>query len=572
MSVDYEALLGDGGSPVPTVAQMPGSTATVPVVLPGDFAMGAHEGADRVNSSIALWSSPIQSIDADILPEKSTIEGRTRDMLRNDSFVQGGSQLHKDNIVGSHYLANARPSSKLVFGKMDDVWEEEFQEEVEENWELYSDSPDHWVDAARTNNLTSMVRLATGIHLMSGEVLATAEWIRTDNAPFNTAVQMVDIDRLSTDPMSMNDPMVRAGVRFNSQDAPIAYQIRTRQVNDFGVLPFEMPVWKEVPIYRPWGRRQVIHLFEQLRPEQTRGVSEMASALKAMKITHTFRDIQLQNAVTKALYAAAITSSLPSEQIFQNLGGGTMTPEAISSAVTNYSEGYLSSVAEYAGTARGLQIDGVRIPRLYPGEKLELLSPGQNGPLGTEFEQSLLRYIASSLGVSYEQLSRDYTHTNYSSARAAMAETWKFMQARKKLIADRFATMIYRLWLEEAINKNTLSSFPASKAPLLYTGGRLNLKFDALSRVDWIGASRGQIDELKETNAAVMRINAGLSTAEDELARLGKDWRKVYRQLKREQTLRETLGLMFVTTDPQVLAAAAASAADNQNSNAGQNA
>ena len=40
-------------------------------------------------------------------------------------------------------------------------------------------------------------------------------------------------------------------------------------------------------------------------------------------------------------------------------------------------------------------------------------------------------------------------------------------------------------------------------------------------------------------------MNNGLSTAEDELARLGKDWRKVYRQLKREQDLREKLGLLF---------------------------
>jgi hypothetical protein len=66
---------------------------------------------------------------------------------------------------------------------------------------------------------------------------------------------------------------------------------------------------------------------------------------------------------------------------------------------------------------------------------------GVNPTQGTNFEQSLLRYIAATLGVSYEQLSRDYTNTNYSSARAAMTETWKFMQARKKLIADRFATI-----------------------------------------------------------------------------------------------------------------------------------
>lgn len=563
--LDYEDLLG-------ATPAAPGGTVTVPAAPSGEMAMGAFEGADRLNSSIALWSSPLQSVDADILPEKPVIDGRARDMLRNDAFVQGGASLHKDNIVGAHYLANSRPSSKVVLGKQDDTWEEEFQEEVEELWELYSDSPDNWIDASRTNNFTSLIRLGVGVHLAAGEMLAIAEYRKDDGAPFSTAIQMIDNDRLS-EPQDgkfpwWDAPNQRAGVKYDSYGAPQSYFIRSEHPNDYGPLKMELAKWKEVPLRKPWGRLQVIHLFEQLRPDQTRGVTEMAAALKAMKITHTFRDIQVQNAVVQSLYAAAITSNLPDEQVFANLGGGQVTPEKISELVTGYAEGYLSSVAQYAGSARGLQIDGVKIPRLYPGEKLDLLSAGKGGPLGTEFEQSLLRYIAASLGVSYEQLSRDYTKTNYSSARAAMAETWKFMNSRKKLIADRFATHMYRLWLEEAINKNALSTFPARLAPTLYTNSRLNLRFDALSRVDWIGASRGQIDEYKETQAAVLRISSGLSTAEEELARLGKDWRKVYRQLKREMTLRETLGLMFTGTDPQVLAAQAAVANSNNDQEA----
>lgn len=551
MTDDFDALLSDG-LPLPSRTAAPGGSVTVPAAPSGDMAMGAFEGADRLNSQIALWSPPVQSVDADILPEKQTVDARSRDMMRNDAFVQGGGNLHKDNIVGAHYLLNARPASKTIFGKQDDKWEEEFQEEVEEKWELYSDSPDCWVDAARMNNFTAHVRMAVGIHLMAGEMLATVEWVRDDGAPFNTAIQMIELDRLSTrldDPSSMMDPNVRGGVRFNARGAPTAYQIRTYQLNDYGPLPFQMPTWKEVEARKPWGRQQVIHLFESIRPEQTRGITEMAAALKAMKITHTWRDINVQHALTQAMYAAAITSDLPSEQVFAQLGGGAATPDAVSAAITNYAEGYLSSIASYVGNARGLQIDNVKIPHLFPGTKLDLLSPGKGGPLGTEFEQSLLRYIASAMGVSYEQLSRDYTKTNYSSARAAMNETWKFMQSRKKMIADRFASIVYRLWLEEAINKGEITSLPRGAAGLLYTSGRLNLKFDAISRCDWIGASRGQIDEYKETQAAVLRINSGLSTAEDELARLGKDWRSVYRQLRREAEMRKALGLIFTPSE-----------------------
>jgi lambda family phage portal protein len=394
--------------------------------------------------------------------------------------------------------------------------------------------------------------MAVGIHLAAGEVLATAEWDRARGGDFATTIQMVDLDRLSTDPKSRLDRNLRAGVRTDANGAPIAYQIRNTHPNDIR-FDYALPEWKEVPIRRPWGRLQVIHLKEQVRPGQTRGISEIAASLKAMRFGHRLRDLNLQRIVTQSLYAAAITSDMPTEQIFAALGGQTSS-EAIQEGVTRFAEGYLGAIAEYAGAAKNLHIDGVRIPHLFPGTKLDLLSPKRDDISGSEFEQSLLRYIAASIGVSYEQLSRDYTNTNYSSARAAMTETWKFMQARKKAVADRFASLIWRLWLEEAINNNHLSTLPKSKAGLFYTAGVLNLNFDAVSRVDWIGASRGQIDELKETQAAIARIEAGLSTAEDELARLGKDWRKVFRQLKREQALRDALGLIFVSGRNSVVA------------------
>ncbi|MEG3175877.1 phage portal protein [Sphingomonas sp. RB3P16] len=578
MSDDFAALMPAVADDfAPLLSGAPSGVVTVPITSGGEMAStqdnryrgwGAFEGADRLNHAIALWSPPLQSVDADVLPAKQTLDSRSRDMMRNDAYVQGGANLHKDNIVGAHYLLNARPASRSVFGKLDDVWEEEFQEEVEEKWELYSDSPDNWIDAARQNNFTAHVRMGVGIHLMAGEMLASVEWVTDDGAPFNTAIQMIELDRLSTrqdEPASMMDPNIRAGVRFNQRGAPQAYQVRTHQLNDFGPMRWGLPAWTEVPIRKPWGRMQMIHLFETVRPEQTRGVTEMAAALKEMKLTHTMRDINVQHAITQSMYAAAITSDMPDEGVMAALGGGQITADKAQELITAYAEGYLGSVAQYAGGKRGLQIDGVKIPRLYPGEKLDLLTPGSGGPLGSEFEQSLLRYMAASMGVSYEQLSRDYTNTNYSSARAAMTETWKFMQARKKLIADRFASSMYRLWLEEAMNAGQIETargiqiYNAPKRGQKY--GQLNLAFDALTRCDWIGASRGQIDEYKETQAAVLRINSGLSTAEEELARLGKDWRKVYRQLKREQALRESLGLFFVTSDPSVMAANAAAMA-----------
>lgn len=541
MSTVFDDLLGV--TPPPAA---PPALEMVPAGVGGELAMGAFDGADRFNETLELWQPSLGSADADIIPDMAVGDARARDMLRNDSYVAGGATLHKDNIVGAQYVLNAKPSSIVLFGKQDDVWEAEFQEEVEETFDILADSPENYFDASRMNTFTGLVRLAVGVHLAGGEVLSTVEWMR-DGRPFNTAIQMIDKDRLSTPPLQMMDGSIRAGVRVHPvYKYPLSYFIRSVHPNDY--LPtfqnFQtMWTWNEVALRKPWGRLQVIHLLEQMRPAQTRGIAAMVSALKEMRITRKFRDVTLQNAVVQALYAASITSERPPAEAYAMLGAGGQpaSPEAMQEMLTNYMRGYFETIGEFCGGAKNLNVDGVRIPHLPPGTKLDIVSPGKGGPLGMEFEASLLRYIAATLGVSYEQLSRDYTKTNYSSARAAMAETWKFMQSLKKTVADRFATIIYRLWLEEMINADRFTTFPKKKAGILYENNALGIRFDALTRCDWIGAARGQIDELKETQAAVLKINNGLSTMEAEIARLGGDWRKVLRQKAREQKMIETL-------------------------------
>lgn len=59
------------------------------------------------------------------------------------------------------------------------------------------------------------------------------------------------------------------------------------------------------------------------------------------------------------------------------------------------------------------------------------------------------------------------------------------------------------------------------------------------SRAEWIGAGRMAIDGLKEVQESVMRIEAGLSTYEKELALMGEDYQDIFRQQVRESAERE---------------------------------
>lgn len=521
--------IDDNGRP----ARESGVSVIAPLEQHAGLGVGAHEGADRTSRELGMWRPAIRSPDAEINPEKSTLDARGRDLIRNTGLMQGAVSIHRDSIVGSHFRLNAKPDHRIL--GLDETWADEFQLEVESKFSLYAESADCWIDAARMNTLTGLTRMAVGGFFFGGEVLATMEWMRGIARPYRTAVQMVDPDRLSNPQDRADSEFLRRGIERNLYGAPLAYHFRKAHPSDFA-LTGKLYEWVRVPARKPWGRPLVIHIIEQLRPDQTRGVAEMVSVLKEMRMTKKFHEITLQNAVVNATFAAAIESELPPEVAFETIGvgeeGGTMTN----------ADALLSAIAEYQGGARNLNIDGVKIPHLYPNTKLKLFPAGSPGGVGEGFEQSLLRYVASALGLSYEQFSRDYTQTNYSSARASMNETWKYMQSRKKMVADRFANIIYSCWLEEAINAGQITSLP-STAPSFYEG----LNKDAYCKATWIGASRGQVDEMKETQAAVLRITTGLSTLEKECSKLGEDYRDILEQQLREKKLKEKMGLEFNT-------------------------
>lgn len=493
---------------------------------------GGLEGAERTSRETFSWNPAIVSPDRQLNPVKDMADARSRDMIQNNGYAMGAIHTHRDSIVGTQFRLNAQPEYELLGA--DEAWSIEFQREVETRFNMMADSQECWFDAARSNTLTGLVRLGVGGFLMTGEVLATAEWLSKDTSrPFNTAIQMVSPSRLSNPDGLLDDKNLRRGVARDSFGRPVGYHIRMSHPSDMFEIEDALR-WKYVPATKPWGRKQVIHIIEQLQPDQTRGVADMVSVLKQMRMTKKFSDVVLQNAVVNATYAAAVESELPKEMVFGAMGAGQ-------AGFGEMLGQYMTALSDYTNGSSNIAIDGVKMPHLFPGTKLSLKPMGTPGGVGSEFEESLLRHIAAPLGLSYEQFSRDYTKTNYSSARASMAEVWKFMQGRKKAVAERMATSIYILWLEEEINAGNIPLPKGMGAEIFYDP----VKREALCSCEWIGASRGQIDELKETQAAVMRINSGLSTYEKECARLGEDFRKIFRQRSRENRLMGELGLSF---------------------------
>ncbi len=523
----------------PALSRPSGETVATLGAMPGARGL---EGASTTSREMLSWRPSLGSPDRIINTVKDLVDARGRDVAMNDGGGSNAVHIHRNSIVGSRYVLNARPNWRVLGAS--EEWASEFTEIVEARFLLTAESPAHWFDATRKMTLTGLIRLAVGGFVYTGELIGTAEWIKEADRPCKTAFQPIAPSRLSNPNGVTDTPTMKRGVEKDTRGKPIAYHFRQGHPGD--LLDFKALTWKRVPATTPWGRTQVLHVTDPLEPDQTRGISDMVSILKEMRMTRQFKDITLQNAVVNATYAAAIESELPGEVIAAQMGGGN-------TSYTDAIGGYLDALLGYIGDSNNLRMDGVMIPHLFPGTKLALKPAGTPGGVGTDFEASLQRYVAAGLGVSYEEYTKDYSKLSYSGGRLSLAGTDRFMAARKRIVADELANAIYALWLEEELSNGTLPPLPGKSARATLAWFYQPLMKEAFCQASWIGASSGQVDPMKETQAAILRMNSGLSTQASECAALGLDSREVNEQRAREKAQEKALGLQYVTTASKVV-------------------
>lgn len=504
----------------------------------GALALGGLDGANTKSRRMASWAPPTGSPDQIINRAKSVADDRGRDLARNDATVANVIAINRNSVVGSRYDLNAAPDWEALGAT--EEWAEEFRRVAESRFTLFAESPLAWIDVGRRGTLTDLLRLGVSSVVLTGEAIATAVWLRDADRPYRTAMRIVAPSRL-TNPMGVSDDTyMRRGIEVDKNSRPIAYHFRKAHPGDLG-FGQDAWTWSRMAAQTPWGRPQVCHVYEPMEPDQSRGLSDMVATLEDLKMVKDFRGVTLENAIVNASYAAAVESELPTEVIVAAMGGGTG-----STAWMDPVGQYLKSLTDYIGDANAVRMDGVKIPHLFPGTKLNLKPVGTPGGVGTDFEASWLRHIAAGLGVSYEELSRDYSKVNYSSGRLGGQATERFMQARKKTCADRLAWFAYTLWVEEELTRgDSLPNLPGKSRNATRRAFYAPLGREAFCRATWIGASAGQTDEMKETQAAIMRMNSGLSTLEQECGRLGRDYREVLRQKAREQRLAGELGVVL---------------------------
>lgn len=525
---------------------------------------GGIEGAQRTDRETINWMPSRLSPDQAIHTIKDEADARVTDMAVNDGLSQHAIRVQKNSVVGAQYRLNAKPDYRVIYGK-DNRAAQEYGEELaavaEARFNLAAESESCYFDMGGMMTFTDMVRLVVGSAALSGEAFGAVEWEDHYDRPFKTAIQMIAPSRVCNkdnlpDDNLPNGNKRRRGIISTRGGKPIAFEVRKSHAMEWYANPLS-DEWMTIPAELDWGRKQMLFIRETLQIDQTRGLSEMVAALKHVRMTKKFSEVTLQNAVINASYAASIESEMPTADVIGAMGGGE---NGLQRALGTY----MSMLQGYLAGAENIAIDGAKIPQFFPGTKLNMKPMGTPGGVGSDFQAALIRFVALTLGLSPSDLSRDFARVNYSGLKGELAIAERDTNVKKKSWADRWATGVYRLWFEEEMANGNLPLPPGRNRTDFYRGG--GLMKDAYTRCTWIGAGRGQIDEPKETAAALARIDGGLSTYEKECARLGEDYREIMAQRAKEERQAKAAGIVFVrsTASANLIAADRAAAAQDQ--------
>jgi len=473
---------------------------------------GGYIGASKSKRGLKLWTTYSRDADSDILPDLPTLRDRSRDLIRNNPLACGAIKTKVTNVVGTGLKLQSRIDREVL--ALTEEQADKWENKTEREWRLFWESKD--CDITRTNNGNAITKLVYRQAKENGDVFILLPRQKSPYFPYDLRLQVIEADRVRNTGDILDSKTLAGGVETNKSGAPVKYHIMKPHLKPFS---HKKEDWDVIPAFGPnLGLRNVIHLFAMDRPGQSRGVPDLAPVIEPIKQIGRYTEAEIDAAVISSMFTVFIES-----------GGGDANLD-------------LSNLSDETGsveTDTDLKLASGAIIGLRPGEKIHDSNPGRPNAAFDPFILAILRQIGVALELPFEILIKHFT-ASYSAARAALLEAWKYFISERQWLADNFCQVVYEVWMYEAVAAGRIAAPGFLTDPIIrkaYLGSQ------------WIGPTKGQIDELKEVKAAESRIKQGISTLSEVTAEMtGGDWEKKHPQSVKENNMRKEAGLPGLET------------------------
>ena len=471
---------------------------------------GRH-GASHGKKSFLGWLTSGTSADEDIVDNIETLRNRCRDLFMGSPLATGAIKTVRTNVIGSGLMLNAQIDAKFLGLTEDEA--REWEENTEREWRLWAESVD--CDAERKQTFYQLQSLTLMSAIMSGDVFVTLPIIKRPGSIYDLRVGLIEADRVCNPRDNSTNANILGGVEVGKYGEAIAYWIAKFNPNSHPRWnQSTMNEWNRVLAFGvTTGRRNVLHIMADVeRPAQRRGVPMLAPVVESLKQLARYSEAELMAAVVSGMFTVFIKSNTPNSPL----------------------NGMFDPAQQIDPDPRSYELGNGAIVALDENEEVQTANPGRPNTAFDGFVIAISRQIGAALEIPYELLVKNFT-ASYSASRAALLEAWKMFRMRREWIVGNFCQPIYEEWLTEAVLKGRV------KAPGFFDDPAIKA---AWCGADWYGDSQGQLDPLKEANAAKVRVEEGFSTREREAAELtGMKYETIHAVRRREEEMRRTDGL-----------------------------
>jgi lambda family phage portal protein len=347
---------------------------------------------------------------------------------------------------------------------------------------------------AASINLAQSLRIFVESRVRDGEVFGIFTTNPRALDDVKLFFELVECDRVTSDAMLSGMAYATDGITVDQFGNPVEYQVLKSHPGAAGITYL-----REFERIRA---DHMVHYYNPSRPGQHRGISEITPALELCIVLRRY---------TMAVVTAAETAA-----------DNAFVLETMNAQDTEYDP---SNELEELTLERNL------VTVLPEGYKLSQTKAEQPTTTYPAFKDAILNEIARSLGVPFNIAAGNSSSYNYSSGRLdhkAYEQRLSVDQATlEQVLLNRMFDRFFAEW--SAVN-GMLGAPAPSRA--------------------WYWQKLPHIDPVKEADAQIMRINAGLTTRTREVARDRVDYEDLLKDMQREKQLEEQYGIQIAEPTP----------------------
>ncbi|MCA0871369.1 phage portal protein [Seohaeicola saemankumensis] len=435
------------------------------------------------------WNPPLENINALVASGGPRLLARSRELVVTNGYAANACEAFAANLVGD----GIKPSS--LIGDAD------LRDRVQRLWLA-------WTDEADADGLTDFYGLQAMVAremFVAGECFVRLRPRRAEDGllvPLQLQLlqsEMLPFEKTET---AANGNRIRCGIEFDAIGRRVAYHFRRRHPGDSTDHGAVIPETVRVPA------GDVLHIYRPIDAGQIRGLPHVAPAMVRLFLLDQYDDAELDRKKTAAMFAGFITKTAPEDPM---MGEG---------------EADLDGAAIASLEPGTMQV-------LLPGEDVKFSSPADVGSSYEAFQYRTLLAVSASLGLPYHLVTGDVRQANYSSLRAELVEFRRRIgQLQHGVIAHQLCRPIWRRWLETAVLAGAIDvGETASALP-----------------VQWIPPRWDWVDPLKDIQAQVLAMEAGLTSRRKVVEATGYDIEEVDRENAADAARARDMGLSYRTS------------------------